>query len=427
MGIALSATAAAQLSTTEPSFRSAADAGRAKLLPSHPEVGSVFGDAFQATRRPVSEIQIKSETQQATPAVPAASRRLTPVAPKAASTQNDSTAARVRISTTEVPAAQAPVAQAPVAQAPATQAPVAQAPVARSLFRVLRGEISADAASELPDQMQLNDIMLTNGTEDVSGQISIPSLQPVPDHAPSLSGGQPIQDMTGHVSVVTEGCCDSSRRPNRKMSKRGSRGKSRVSRIASRFVEFYDPACNCPDPDGYYMPVLLVAGEEPQDDLDEDMIEVNEGDRLLDRKLTDIRPTLDYAWGDKKVSELPTDFYKRIDHGQYVDTVAPRMVLQWAPSNLWYHPLYFEDPGLERYGHTRHKFVQPFVSSGRFLGQVVGLPYQMTLHPPHCPEYALGYYQPGECAPKLKYQIPWNEEAAAVQFLWIAGFVLLIP
>lgn len=391
------------------------NAGRAKLVPSHPEVGSVFGDAFLATGRPVSEIQLKPEVQQAKPAAPVAPRRLTPAAEtsfsrRSGAVTDDSTAARIQVSTTDIPAT--------------------QAPVARSLFRVLRGEISADAAAELPDQMQLNDIMLTSGSEDVAGQISIPSLQPVPEQVSPVPSDQAPLDITGQVNVITEGCCDSTRSAGRRTAKRSARGKSRVSRIASRFIEFYDPACDCPNPDGYYMPVLLVAGEEPPKDDPDGFADLNEataGDRLLDRKLTDIRPTLDYAWGDKEASQLPADFYKRIDHGQYVDTVAPRMVLQWAPSNLWYHPLYFEDPGLERYGHTRHKFVQPFVSSGRFLGQVVGLPYQMTLHPPHCPEYALGYYQPGECAPKLKYQIPWNEEAAAVQFLWIAGFVLLIP
>ena len=165
------------------------------------------------------------------------------------------------------------------------------------------------------------------------------------------------------------------------------------------------------------MPILLVAAQEdkPQDP------DEAEGDRLLSRRLTDIQPTLAYAWGDKDESILPNDFHKRIDNGPYERTLAPRTVLQWAPTNLWYHPLYFEDPGLERYGHTRHDWVQPFVSSGRFFGQVAALPYQMTLLPPKSAEYALGYYQPGEWAPKKRYQPPFNEEAAATQFLWLAG------
>ena len=51
----------------------------------------------------------------------------------------------------------------------------------------------------------------------------------------------------------------------------------------------------------------------------------------------------------------------------------------------------------------------------------------MTLKPPMSREFALGYYQPGEWAPKKKYQIPFNEEAAATEFLWVTGLILLIP
>ena len=38
----------------------------------------------------------------------------------------------------------------------------------------------------------------------------------------------------------------------------------------------------------------------------------------------------------------------------------------WEPSNLYHLPIYFEDFCLERYGHTRHYLIQPFVSGGLF-------------------------------------------------------------
>ena len=41
--------------------------------------------------------------------------------------------------------------------------------------------------------------------------------------------------------------------------------------------------------------------------------------------------------------------------------------------------------------------------------------------------YALGWYRPGECAPKLHYQVPLNANAAAVQAATVTGLVFLIP
>lgn len=106
----------------------------------------------------------------------------------------------------------------------------------------------------------------------------------------------------------------------------------------------------------------------------------------------------------------------------FADTAAT-----WQPTNFYHFPLYFEDPALERYGHTYPFVVQPFVSVARFSGQLVAMPYQMTLDPPTKPMYALGWYRPGEVAPKLKYQIPWNAEAAAVQAGVTTGLIFLIP
>jgi hypothetical protein len=59
--------------------------------------------------------------------------------------------------------------------------------------------------------------------------------------------------------------------------------------------------------------------------------------------------------------------------------------------------------------------------------QWAGLPYQMVIDPPHCCVYPLGYYRPGECSPKLIYQIPFNFEAAAVEAGAITGVYFLFP
>jgi hypothetical protein len=113
--------------------------------------------------------------------------------------------------------------------------------------------------------------------------------------------------------------------------------------------------------------------------------------------------------------------------GVYAGRSIEGMVFNWEATNLYHNPLYFEDPALERYGHTHHELVQPFVSAGRLGVQLLGLPYQMTIDPVHKKMYALGWYRPGECAPYKHYQVPLNCHAAAVQAGWITGAFFLFP
>jgi hypothetical protein len=166
-------------------------------------------------------------------------------------------------------------------------------------------------------------------------------------------------------------------------------------------------------------------------------------------KVTQIMPFLDYEPDPKVAAEDPCqNLCPRPDgapcknlNGQgpecpkevllsnepFQPRVFPSSTYTWQASNVFYQPLYFEDPDLERYGHAWPFFVQPIVSSVRFTVQAIGLPYQMTIDPCCCRVYPLGYYRPGECAPKLIYQIPWNTEAAAVEAGAIAGVYFLFP
>jgi hypothetical protein len=99
----------------------------------------------------------------------------------------------------------------------------------------------------------------------------------------------------------------------------------------------------------------------------------------------------------------------------------------WSASNVYHNPLYFEDFALERYGHTHHPVVQPFVSIGKFTGQFIGLPYKMAIDPVWDEEYVLGWYRPGELAPHLFYQVPWNWRAAATAAGTYTGLIFLFP
>ena len=155
--------------------------------------------------------------------------------------------------------------------------------------------------------------------------------------------------------------------------------------------------------------------------------ESEESAKLQPRQICDIRPSLEYAWGDVDESTLPEDFSSNPEDEPVRRVIKTPLLLQWQPSDLWYHPLYFEDPVLERYGHTHPLLVQSLVSTGRFLGQTVAIPYQATLRPAQSREYPLGWYRPGEYSPHLTYQPAWNDEAAVTQALSVVGLFFLIP
>lgn len=148
------------------------------------------------------------------------------------------------------------------------------------------------------------------------------------------------------------------------------------------------------------------------------------------RQMNEINPFYD-KMVDEDIREYANDRAAEYDVKFGAEDYQPRMFADtaatWEPTNYYHYPLYFEDATLERYGHTYPFLIQPVVSGAKFTGQLLALPYQMTLDPINKPKYALGWYRPGECAPKLKYQIPWNAQAAAVEAATVTGLIFLIP
>ena len=102
----------------------------------------------------------------------------------------------------------------------------------------------------------------------------------------------------------------------------------------------------------------------------------------------------------------------------------------WAAAATCHLPLYFQDPVLERYGHSieqflgpigrhltypldaptqstqRNQLLQPFFSAGLFAFQIAALPYNAIVDPPWEAQYDLGYYRPGDLIPTDTYWIP---------------------
>ena len=99
----------------------------------------------------------------------------------------------------------------------------------------------------------------------------------------------------------------------------------------------------------------------------------------------------------------------------------------WAPTALCHRPLYFEELGLERHGHTVSPILQPAFSGAHFLACVAILPYKAGIeHPWEC-IYTLGHYRPGSPAPRLRYRPPWQVNAAVLQGAAVTGLVFGVP
>ena len=147
------------------------------------------------------------------------------------------------------------------------------------------------------------------------------------------------------------------------------------------------------------------------------------------KSIRDIQPFYDYTPNgvdsNQRMKESP-DEEALVEQGS-LDRNHSMIPVYWQAANTYHNPLYFEDPGLERTGHSFSDVVQPFVSVGRFGAQFVALPYTIALDPVCKRETPLGHYRPGECAPKRHLALPINASAAATAAATYTGIVFLIP
>ena len=113
------------------------------------------------------------------------------------------------------------------------------------------------------------------------------------------------------------------------------------------------------------------------------------------------------------------------------DEFVPRqwepIVFTWKASGLCHKPLYFEQVGVERYGHNLGPILQHVAAGTHFFLTIPILPYKMGLNPPDECVYPLGYYRPGSCAPWILDPIPLSVRAALAEGGIWTGMVFLIP
>lgn len=208
----------------------------------------------------------------------------------------------------------------------------------------------------------------------------------------------------------------------------------------------YEPR-ELPEPSPFEPPAARIAALPQDAQPNEERVPEPVTSPALLRRITEIQPYFDYqpasalggevCWNlcprpdgmpckpdeNGNLPECPSEV--KISDAAYSNRMFADCLYQWRATDHYHNPLYFEDPALERYGHVHHECVQPFVSVARFGVQLVGLPYQMTIDPVCKKMYNLGYYRPGECAPKKYYRIPWNTEAAVnTAGVWTALFFI---
>lgn len=138
----------------------------------------------------------------------------------------------------------------------------------------------------------------------------------------------------------------------------------------------------------------------------------------------------------KRIREITTDISAQagefppecaLGNVAYVPRVFTPTMYTWKASALCYKPLYFQQASLERYGHTWGPILQPFISGAQFYLTVPILPYLMGVDPPCECKYALGYYRPGSCAPKMICPVPISLRGGLLEAGIILGGVALVP
>jgi hypothetical protein len=116
-----------------------------------------------------------------------------------------------------------------------------------------------------------------------------------------------------------------------------------------------------------------------------------------------------------------------LGRGQLEPRVWPEITYTWKASALCSKPLYFEQVGLERYGHSWPRCTQPLISGAHFFGSAFMLPYKMGIETPNECIYALGHYRPGSCAPYYIPAVPFTWRAAGYQTGIFTGIHFAFP
>lgn len=190
-----------------------------------------------------------------------------------------------------------------------------------------------------------------------------------------------------------------------------------------------DPAADAPVPNESVEPLTPETPVSPSSETVNSQPHSQSDPAPQFKSIQDIQPFYDYVLGGRdpnKQQKPPLVEFELVQQGS-LDRNGMTIPVYWQASNVSHNPLYFEDSGLERSGHSFSDVVQPFVSVGKFGVQVAALPYTIALDPVWQRDTPLGHYRPGECAPKRHLALPINGRAAVTAAATYTGIIYLIP
>lgn len=145
--------------------------------------------------------------------------------------------------------------------------------------------------------------------------------------------------------------------------------------------------------------------------------------RLRDDGIASIN--LDIRVGGRPGNDYPCEC--RLEGETFKPRCFATTTFTWKAAGYCHKPLYFEQPGLERYGHSYGFIPDFFLSGAHFFVTLPILPYKMGVELPWECVYPLGYYRPGNCAPWTCPAVPFSVRGLALEAATITGVVFLLP
>jgi hypothetical protein len=184
-------------------------------------------------------------------------------------------------------------------------------------------------------------------------------------------------------------------------------------------VNYQDPATTAPASTVPQLPAKAVVYQPPPIS-DIAVLSDTELQRTIIREADE-----QYKNKDNIFKRFPED-YKPLTTQPFTQRVFPPAALRVEPTYLCFDRLYFEDKNTERYGWELGP-LQPFVSTAKFFGDLVMLPYHFGTRPCQRFETNAGECLPGDPVPYLIYPVELSLSGAVLEAGTVVGLAAIFP
>jgi hypothetical protein len=121
------------------------------------------------------------------------------------------------------------------------------------------------------------------------------------------------------------------------------------------------------------------------------------------------------------------NFFGRRFGGEYAARRWDPSAAVFRGANVHYHPLYFEQAALERYGQHFGNLFAPWASHALFFADAALLPYSLGKSPPWACHNDVCYHKPGDIVPFRIYSPTCDPKGTVLQATAMALSWSLIP